>query len=136
MRLQAVLVSVLLAGAASPALAQERHVGLKAGANFSALEFEGEATAEYTDRKFGFIGGGYIACWTTHNRPIERQRLSHSLLLHGDDLETLVLVAHAIADRLLNVPESSARFPAEQHPDCHPLRPSGKTRQISAEATR
>jgi hypothetical protein len=26
----------------------------------------------------------------------------HSLLLHGDDLETLALVAHAIADRLLN----------------------------------
>ncbi|PSJ58765.1 GMC family oxidoreductase [Kumtagia ephedrae] len=22
----------------------------------------------------GFIGGGYIACWTTHSRPIERQR--------------------------------------------------------------
>ncbi len=22
----------------------------------------------------GFIGGGYISCWTTHNRPIERQR--------------------------------------------------------------
>ena len=59
MRLQALLLSVLLAGAASPALAQERHVGLKAGANFSALEFEGEATTEYTDRKFGFIGGGF-----------------------------------------------------------------------------
>lgn len=60
MRLQALLLSVLLAGAASPALAQERHVGLKAGANFSALEFEGEATAEYTDRKFDFIGGGFV----------------------------------------------------------------------------
>jgi hypothetical protein len=59
MRLQALLLSVLLAGAASPALAQERHVGLKAGANFSALEFEGEAATEYTDRKFGFIGGGF-----------------------------------------------------------------------------
>lgn len=22
----------------------------------------------------GFVGGGYIACWTTHSRPIERQR--------------------------------------------------------------
>lgn len=22
----------------------------------------------------GFIGGGYISCWTTHNRPIERRR--------------------------------------------------------------
>ena len=33
---------------------------------------------------------------------IARRRLSHSLLLHGDDLGTLVGVAHAIADRLLN----------------------------------
>lgn len=69
-------------------------------------------------------------------RAIERQRLSHSLLLHGDDLETLVLVAHAIADRLLNVPASSAHFPTEQHPDCYALRPAGKMRQISAESTR
>jgi len=69
-------------------------------------------------------------------RAIERQRLSHSLLLHGDDLETLVLVAHAIADRLLNVPAASAQFPVEQHPDSYALRPAGKMRQISAEATR
>jgi len=69
-------------------------------------------------------------------RAIERERLSHSLLLHGDDLDTLVLVAHAIADRLLNTPASSAAFPPEQHPDCHALRPAGKMRQISAEATR
>ncbi|HWL14709.1 MAG TPA: DNA polymerase III subunit gamma/tau [Opitutus sp.] len=69
-------------------------------------------------------------------RAIERQRLSHSLLLHGDDLPTLVAVAHAIADRLLNGPDSSARFPADEHPDCHALRPAGKTRQISADATR
>lgn len=69
-------------------------------------------------------------------RAIERQRLSHSLLLHGDDYETLVLVAHAIADRLLNVPSASARFPVEQHPDCYALRPAGKMRQISAETTR
>lgn len=73
---------------------------------------------------------------TVLERAIERQCLSHSLLLHGDDLDTLVLVAHAIADRLLNVPQSSAHFPTEQHPDCHALRPSGKMRLISAEATR
>lgn len=69
-------------------------------------------------------------------RAIERQRLSHSLLIHGDDLDTLVLVAHAIADRLLNVPASSAHFSTDQHPDCYALRPTGKMRQISAEATR
>jgi DNA polymerase-3 subunit delta' len=69
-------------------------------------------------------------------RAIERRRLSHSLLLHGDDLETLTSVAHAIADRLLNTPEASAQFPVEQHPDCHALRPAGKMRQISADTTR
>jgi DNA polymerase III subunit delta' len=69
-------------------------------------------------------------------RAIERQRLSHSLLLTGDDLDTLLAVALAIADRLLNTPASSAPFPPEAHPDCFALRPAGKMRQISADATR
>lgn len=69
-------------------------------------------------------------------RAIERQRLSHSLLLHGDDFDTLLQVAHAIADRLLNGPGSTASFPPAQHPDCHALRPAGKMRQISTDATR
>lgn len=73
-------------------------------------------------------------------RAIERQRLSHSLLLHGDDFETLFLVAHAIADRLLNpAPSTDAgtkpgpaphHFPPDQHPDCHAIRPAGKMRFI------
>lgn len=70
---------------------------------------------------------------------ISRQRLSHSLLLHGDDFETLVAVAHGIADRLLNGEpgrRAVATFPTEQHPDCFSLRPTGKMRQISAQATR
>lgn len=70
---------------------------------------------------------------------ISRQRLSHSLLLHGDDFETLVAVAHGIADRLLNGEpgrRAAATFPTEQHPDCFSLRPTGKMRQISAQATR
>jgi DNA polymerase-3 subunit delta' len=67
---------------------------------------------------------------------IARQRLSHSLLLHGDDPDTLVAVALAIADRLLNVKGASAQFPPDQHPDCFALRPAGKMRQISADATR
>ncbi|HRE81591.1 MAG TPA: DNA polymerase III subunit gamma/tau [Opitutaceae bacterium] len=70
------------------------------------------------------------------DRAIARRRLSHSLLLTGDDVETLEQVAWGIADRLLNVPESSAMFPPENHPDCFSLRPAGKMRQISAEATR
>lgn len=61
---------------------------------------------------------------------IGRRRLSHSLLLTGDDHDTLVRVGHAIADRLLNAPPAAAAFPPEQHPDCFSLRPAGKMRQI------
>lgn len=64
---------------------------------------------------------------------IARQRLSHSLLLHGDDPATLVAVAHGIADRLLNGEpgrRAAATFPVDQHPDCFQLRPSGKARFI------
>jgi DNA polymerase-3 subunit delta' len=82
------------------------------------------------------------------DRAILRQRLSHSILLHGDDLATLELVAQAIADRLLNCDLDPATnrlvhreagagaFPPEEHPDCHALRPAGKMRQIGVDATR
>jgi DNA polymerase III subunit delta' len=76
---------------------------------------------------------------TVIERAISRQRLSHSLLLHGDDLETLTAIAHGIADRLLNGDpgkRAAATFATEQHPDCFSLRPAGKMRQISADATR
>jgi len=63
-------------------------------------------------------------------KALARDRLAHSLLLHGDDLDTLVLVAHAIADRLLNPPEAAQRRPPEQHPDFFALRPQGKARII------
>ena len=70
-------------------------------------------------------------------RAIERQRLAHSLLLHGENLGTLALVAHAIADRLLNDPrQPSQHFPPKQHPDFHALRPAGKMRQIGVDPTR
>jgi DNA polymerase-3 subunit delta' len=68
--------------------------------------------------------------FTVIEQAIARQRLSHSLLLHGDDLGTLVGVAHAIADRLLNTPASSAHFAVKDHPDYLALRPKGKTRII------
>ncbi len=86
-------------------------------------------------------------------RAIERERLSHSLLLHGENLGTLAYVAHAIADRLLNhgtfvggalrpdqgesrhqaapaAETSQQYFPVKQHPDFFSLRPAGKTREI------
>jgi DNA polymerase-3 subunit delta' len=70
-------------------------------------------------------------------RAIERQRLGNSLLLYGDNLGTLVNVAHGIADRLLNDPRNPSQyFPPKQHPDFFALRPAGKSRQISADTTR
>lgn len=69
-------------------------------------------------------------------RAITRSRLSHSIMLQGEDLSLLQAVAYGIADRLLNVPASSAPFHPDQHPDCFFLRPAGKSRQIGAEPTR
>jgi DNA polymerase-3 subunit delta' len=70
-------------------------------------------------------------------RAIERQRLAHSLLLHGENLSTLANVAHAIADRLLNDPRHRTQsFPPKHHPDFLSLRPAGKSRQIGVEPMR
>ncbi|MGA3008279.1 MAG: DNA polymerase III subunit gamma/tau [Opitutaceae bacterium] len=69
-------------------------------------------------------------------RALAGRRLAHSLLLQGDDHDTLVVIAYAIADRLLNGPDVTAKFPPAEHPDCFDLRPAGKMRQISAEAVR
>ena len=67
---------------------------------------------------------------------IARQRLSHSVLLHGEDLAMITQVAQAIADRLLNTAESSAHFAPDNHPAQFTLRPTGKARMITAENTR
>ncbi|WP_404421851.1 DNA polymerase III subunit gamma/tau [Nibricoccus sp. IMCC34717] len=67
---------------------------------------------------------------------ISRKRLSHSLLISGDNLQTLEWVALSIADRLLNPPGSAARFAPAQHPDCFFLRPTKRSRQIGADETR
>lgn len=71
-------------------------------------------------------------------RAIGGGRLGHSLLLHGDDLDLLAGVAHAIADRLLRPAGTGGTLSADPaaHPDCFALRPVGKLRQITAEATR
>lgn len=75
-------------------------------------------------------------------RAIARERLSHSVLLHGDDADMLVQIATAIADRLLSPGITGTggagahHFTPDQHPDCFSLRPAGKMRQISADATR
>lgn len=65
-------------------------------------------------------------------RAIERRRLSHSLLITGDEYETLVAVAEAITDQLLYPAGATlpVRFHPNEHPDTFSLRPAGKMRQI------
>jgi len=62
-------------------------------------------------------------------RAIQRNRLGHSLLLHGADAPTLEDFAGRLTCRLLELaPDKAAE--AWRHPDCFTLRPSGKSRQI------
>jgi len=63
-------------------------------------------------------------------RALLRGRLGHSLLFHGDNAALLETAAFALADRLLNPPETPKRFPAAKHPDLFALRPQGKMRVI------
>ncbi len=68
---------------------------------------------------------------------IEKHRLSHSLLLAGDDPEVLAAAGLALADRLLNRGlKAPSPYPPERHPDCFLVRPQGKARQIKADSIR
>jgi len=70
-------------------------------------------------------------------RAIGRGRLSHGLLLAGDDSESLSGAAMALADRLLNRGSSDpSPYPPERHPDCLQVRPAGRSRSITAQAVR
>lgn len=75
---------------------------------------------------------------TVLEQALARGRLSHSLLLTGDDIDLLRAVAESLADRLLNPPTTAPerRRALADHPDCFHLRPAGKMRQIGAEPTR
>jgi DNA polymerase-3 subunit delta' len=70
-------------------------------------------------------------------RAISRGRLSHGLLLAGDDSGGLSDAAMALADRLLSrgSPRPSP-YPPDRHPDCLQVRPSGKSRQITVDSVR
>ena len=74
------------------------------------------------------------------DQAITRRRLSHSLLLSGDDIDLVRQVALSLADRLLNPAGTAAsrhrRVDDGTHPDCFHLRPAGKMRIIAAEPTR
>jgi DNA polymerase-3 subunit delta' len=68
------------------------------------------------------------------DQALARGRLSHSLLLTGDDLDVLRGAGLALADRLLNPPDTAPerRRAIDGHPDCFHLRPRGKARFIRA----
>ena len=63
-------------------------------------------------------------------RSLTQNRLGHGILLHGDSLDSLEIVARAIAAYLLK----TKRDPFE-HADCFTLRPSGKARLIKVGKT-
>lgn len=68
---------------------------------------------------------------------LERGRLSHSIILSGEDPAFLEPAAHFVAARVLE--DSASANPdrsLENHPDFLTLRPTGKMRQISADNTR
>ena len=64
------------------------------------------------------------------DRALLRGRLGHSLLFHGDNPALLEAAVFALADRLLNPPDTPKRFPVAKHPDFFALRPQGKMRVI------
>lgn len=68
MRLQAMCLGVMLAGATSPALAQDRQFGVKAGVNVAATTFSGDdPTDEYDERRPGWTAGAFgVLPLTTH----------------------------------------------------------------------
>jgi DNA polymerase-3 subunit delta' len=70
-------------------------------------------------------------------RAIGRGRLSHSLLLAGDDPADLSAAALAIADRLLaRGSAQGASYSLDRHPDCFQVRPAGKSRSITVDSVR
>ncbi len=71
---------------------------------------------------------------------LQKGRLAHAILLHGEHYPYLEEVALALASVLLNVnidlSEEDPFSKTEKHPDFFPLRPSKKARAIRADDTR
>ncbi len=63
-------------------------------------------------------------------RALERGRLAHAILLHGEDFAVLEETALALAGALLGAPHP------EKHPDFFTIRPAKKGRQIGVDGTR
>lgn len=65
---------------------------------------------------------------------LQQNRLSHSLIISGEEQESVEAVAHHIGAQILVGRDSPLTL--TRHPDFHTLRPTGKMRQISAGNTR
>ncbi len=66
---------------------------------------------------------------------LERNCLSHSLIISGDRPEQVELVGQHIAQAILDA-GAPVSHPLDRHPDFLSVRPTGKMRQISADNTR
>lgn len=65
---------------------------------------------------------------------LRENRLSHSLIISGEDQESVEQTAHHLAAQILIGRDSP--LPLARHPDFFAVRPTGKMRQISAGKTR
>jgi DNA polymerase III subunit delta' len=65
---------------------------------------------------------------------LRKNRLSHSLIISGEEQDAVELTAHHVAGQILNGVDSPLLV--TRHPDFFTLRPTGKMRQISAGSTR
>lgn len=76
MRLEAFLIGVILTGAAAPAQAQTRQVGIKAGVNAASLAVEGaDDDGEYNERKIGWLAGGFAVLPVTGPLAVQLEAL-------------------------------------------------------------
>jgi hypothetical protein len=90
MRLIVCALAVALAGGASNALAQARHVGLKAGINVASLSFEGDNVDAYDDRRIGFLAGGFVVVPVSGPAALQVEALfSQKGAKFSDDVEEL-----------------------------------------------
>lgn len=62
------------------------------------------------------------------------ERLSHSLIISGEEIGPVEQIANRLAAEILKIPDSPGEL--ENHPDLFNVRPTGRMRQISVDDTR
>ena len=74
MRFASTVMVLVLIGGVSAAVAQEQHVGLKAGPVFGVLALEGEDGSDY-DRRVAAAGGGFLVLPVSRNVAVQIETL-------------------------------------------------------------